>query len=212
MAKKVSRKKTEGDETPNFQNLEVLKAEFKSKKMPDPKLKALKRKLVGHFNDGSITDDEQEFMEEILKKGNLLRTLTSSEKYLFNALEYDRCEGIAVVKSDDVPVVLHLRKDLACRFNYDEYFDDGKGKPDSLGRYHVYVPRTIAPRHQLDYAAAVKLAEKQPLAPGEEPASKVVIHHIILKEKEFKKWFEVQNPDILTSEQKEELETQAYNF
>lgn len=210
MARK--KKTQDGEQAPNFQNLDALKAEFKSKKMPDQKLRALKKKLIGHYNDESITEEEQEFMEDILKKGNLLRTLSPSEKYLFNAIEYDRCEGIAIVKSDDVPVVLHLKKDLACRFNYDEYFDDGKNKPDSLGRYHVYVPRTIAPRHQLDYAAAIKLAEKQPLSPEEEPAPKVVIHHVILKEKEFKKWFEVQNPDILTDEQKEELETATYNF
>lgn len=211
-----TKKPSEGEETTeqesNFQNLPALKAEFKANKMPEPKLRALKKKLIGHFTAGESTEEEDAFMEEILKKGNLLRTLSPSEKYLFNAIEYERCSDVAIVKTDDVPVVHHLKKDLACRFFYDEYFDDGKGKPDSIGRFHVYVPRTIPTRHQLSVATVIKEDKGHPIDPSEYPEPKIVIHHIILKQAEFARWFEVQDPDILTSEKKEEIETASYKF
>lgn len=181
----------------NIDDFDKLKKEFKTGKMVDQKVNALRKKLVSLYKENKITEDEQVFMEAMMRKARLHHKLSSADAYLLNQIESDRCEDSAVVKSDNVPRVLHLQKDLLCKFRFDEEFDDGKNKEDSIGRYIVYIPRTIAPRHQLDYPAAVKLAEKQPLDPSDLPPAKIVIHRVMLKVKEFKKWFEVQDPDIL---------------
>jgi hypothetical protein len=211
MAKK--KKTTEGDETvSNFQNLDALKKEFKTGKMPGQKLTALKKKLVGHFKDETITEEEQLFMKEILKKERLHKTITSAEKYILNSMESDECEGVSMCKSADIPSVLHLKKDLLCKFRFDEEYDDGKGKDDSIGRYHVYVPRTIPTRHQLSVGLVVREEKGHPTDPSEYPADKIVIHHVTLKVKEFEKWFEIQDPDILDKDSVEAQNEQAYQF
>lgn len=197
VAKKVSKKKVVEEGESYFDNYSELYAEFKSNKMPNQKLNALLLKLTTLYKNEEITDVDQEMMEEILRKGRNRGTLSSKNTYLLNQIESDGLEDVAVVKIDNAPVVHHLKKDLLCKYFYDEEYNDHKNKPDSIGRYYVYVPRTIAPRNQLDYAAASKLAEKIPLEPGELPDPKVVIHRIILKKTEFERWFEAQDPDIL---------------
>jgi hypothetical protein len=196
-SKKVAKKKTVEAGESYFDNYSDLYAEFRTGKMPTQKLNALLLKLTTLYKSEEITEADQEMMEEILRKGRIRGTLSSKNTYLLNKIESDSMEDIAVVKIDNAPVVHHLKKDLLCKYFYDEEYNDHKNKPDSIGRFYVYVPRTIAPRNQLDYAAASKLAEKIPLDPSEIPDPKVVIHRIILKKTEFERWFEITDPDIL---------------
>lgn len=209
----MAKKKTEGEETKgNFQNFEALALEFKKGKMPERKLIALRKKLVSHYKDSSITEEEQALMESILRKERLQRKITSADKYLLNAIESERCEEVAMVKTSDVPSVLHLKKDLECRFRFDEDYDDGKNKPDSVGRYHVYVPRTIPTRHQLKVSTVLKEGLGHPTDDSEYPKDKIVIHHIILKVKEFNKWFDVQDPSILDGDAQQAQDEKEFQF
>ena len=181
----------------NIDGLVELAKEFKTGKMPERKLIALRTKLVSLFLEGKTTEDEQELMEAILRKERNLSTINSRDQYLLNAIEADRCESKAVVKTDDCPSVLHLYKHLECKFFFDPEYNDGKGKKDSIGRYHVYVPRVIPTRHQLKVETVQKEILGHPTDEKEYPAPKTVIHRLVLKTTEFEKWFDVEDSEIL---------------
>lgn len=195
-------KKVDELETPvegNIKDLELLAKEFKTNKMPERKLVALRVKLTGLYLEGKITQDEQELMEAILRKERNLSRITSRDNYLLNKIEADRCEDTCIVKTDDVPQVHHLIKDLECWFSYDAEYNDGKGRIDSVGRFHVYVPRTVPTRHQLSKAVVERELLGHPTSESDYPAPKVLIHRLVLKSSEFKKWFDVQDENILNA-------------
>lgn len=200
------RKKVEG----NIENLEPLREEFRKNKMPERKIVALREKLISVYHEGVITSEEQELMEAILRKERNLSKISSRDEYLLNKIESDRCEESCTVKTDDVPAVLHLRKDLECKFYYDPDFNDGKNRPDSVGRYFVYVPRIVPPEHQLKNATVLKEMRGHFVDAEEYPAEKILIHRLKLKEKEFQAWFEV-NEDYLNKDYGQKKETE-YTF
>lgn len=197
------KKAEDGEVKNNIEDIEGLSKEYISRRMPERKLVALRRKLVSLFKEGLITNAEQELMETILKRDRALATILPHDNYLLNKIEYDRLERIAFVKTDDAPTVHHLKKDLECKFFYDHDFNDGKNKKDSVGRYVVYVPRTVPVTHQLSEAVVRKENMGHPIDPKEYPEEKILIHRIVLKDKEFNAWFEVEEDDILKDKNKE---------
>ena len=183
--------------------LTELSKEFKTGKMPERKLVALRTKLVSLFLDGKHTEDEQDLMEAILRKERNLGKINSRDQYLLNKIESDRSDNKCIVKTDDAPTVHHLSKDLECKYEYDSEYNDGKGKKDSVGRYHVYVPRTIPTRHQLKVETVMKEMLGHPTDEKDYPLPKVVIHRLILKGFEFERWFEVEDNELLAPKQTE---------
>jgi hypothetical protein len=209
------KKTTEGEEVKgNIENLAALRAEYLRVKngMPTQKANALRKKLIELFTKGIITEDEQDLMETILRRERNKNTIASKDNYLLNKIENDRLTDEAIVKSDNVPGVLHLKKDLKCRYFYDDEYNDGKGKEDSVGRFFVYVPRTIKPLHQLTEDQAYKKIEGR-LEPSELPKERIVIHRIGLRHKEFERWFEPEDPEILSTTKKAFQPTESeYQF
>jgi hypothetical protein len=201
---------SEATETPvgNIKDLELLAKEFKSNKMPERKLIALRVKLVGLFLEGKTTDDEQELMEAILRKERNQARINSRDNYLLNKIESERCQDSCIVKTDDVPAVHHLKKDLECKYYHDPDYNDGKNRADSIGRYHVYVPREVPTRHQLKNRTVEREILGHPVDPGEYPEPKTLIHKLVLKSSEFNKWFEIIDENILEAAQTEP----AYTF
>jgi hypothetical protein len=177
--------------------------------MPERKLIALRSELVRLYEAGKATADEQEFMELILRRDRKLGKIFSAHEYLLNKIEHDRCEMRCVVKSADVPLVHHMHKGLECKFDYDPEYDDGKAKPDSIGRYYVFIPRTVPTRHQLKNATVEKEILGHPTDPKEYPADKVLIHRVALKEREFEAWLEIVKADPLEDDSFGETEAEV---
>ena len=202
----MAKKKAEGMEEVkgNIEGLDQLNAEFKSGKMQPKKLVALRTKLASLYKEEKITEEEQELMEAILRKERNHATIASAHSYLLNKIEADRIENVAVVSSDDAPAVHHLRKDMECKYIHDPDFNDGKRRSDSIGRFTVYVPRVVPTEHQLSVQTVLKEMKGHPTDPSEYPAPKILIHRIVLKEKEFQKWFEIKDDSILTPVGKKE--------
>lgn len=181
----------------NVKDLELLAKEFKSNKMPERKLVALRAKLTGLFLENVITEEEQELMESILRRERNLARISSRDNYLLNSIEAKRCDNICIVKTDDAPQVHHLSKDLECKFEFDPEYNDGKNRADSVGRFYVYVPRIVPTRHQLTVATVERELRGHPVGPEEYPTPKTLIHRLSLKRGEFNKWFDVQDETIL---------------
>lgn len=181
----------------SIKDLDKLAAEYNRGTMDDKKRVALRVKLVGLFLDGKSTKEEQDLMEAILQDERNFSKISSRDEYLLNKIESGRCENLCVVKTDDVPQVHHLNKDMECKFSFDRKYNDGKNKKDSVGRFHVYVPRVVPTRHQLSLATVERELRGHPIAESEYPAPKVLIHRLVLKKTEFEKWFSVQDDSIL---------------
>lgn len=202
----------------NIENLPLLKEEYtrgllvgnRRVRMPERKLIALRTKLVSLYHEGAITPDEQGFMELILRKDRSLGQIDAANQDLLNIIEQGRCERSCVVKTDDAPIVHNLHKGLQCRFNYDPDYNDGKAKPDSIGRYYVYVPVVIPTRHQLSNATVMKENLGHPTSEKDYPAPRTVIKRLGLKEAEFNAWFE-EEMDHLSGGFVEEVEP-SYQF
>jgi len=203
MAKKIKDGEPENVPVNNIEGLAELKREFLSGKMPERKTIALKAKLISLFKEEKSTEDEQALMELILTIQRSRGTIASHEVYLLSKIESDRCELTAFCRSDDAPVVHHLKKNLECKYEYDALFNDGKNKPDSIGRYHVYVPRVVPTEHQLSVATVRKEMKGHPVDPSEYPEPRTLIHRLSLKQREFERWFEIEDKDILNTKPKE---------
>jgi hypothetical protein len=189
-------KKTPAKKKGNIENLEALAAEFLKGKMPVNKASALRKKLVQLFTEKKATTSESDLMERILRHERNLGRIASSDNYLLNQIEADRCEEYAIVQSDEAPAALHLKKGVVCRFSFDREFNDNKNKKDSVGRYFVYVPRTIPQLNQLSYADALKHSAQKDFD-IDKYKERVVIHRLVLKVQEFHKWLEIQDESIL---------------
>lgn len=200
----MAKKKEAGEEIKNnIDGLDALAKEFKTGKMVEKKRIALKAKLVSLFLEKKITEEEQELMEAILKKERSHAVISSRDGYLLASIENERADGKCIVKDEDAPVVHFLKKDLECNYDFDADFNDNKGKPDSIGRYIVYVPRVVPTEHQLSPRTVIKEMKGHPTDPSEYPEPKILIHRIVLKVKEFHKWFDVVDEEILAPEKKE---------
>jgi hypothetical protein len=209
MARKQNQEENEvtPEKKSNIEQLDALRKEFATGKMVERKLVALRVKLVSLFTEKIITPDEQDLMETILRKDRNRGNINSAYSYLLNAIESERCVDVAFVKVDDAPMVHHLKKHLECKYVYDAEYNDGKNKEDSLGRYYVYVPRTIPTEYQLSAKTVMKELKGHPTDPSDYPPEKVLIHRISLKEREFQKWFEIEDENILNAEKAEPVYT-----
>lgn len=209
---KRSRKQaiTEEAKASNIANLEALAMEFKKGIMNEKKRIALRVKLVGLYKEGISTEDEQSLMELVLNFERGRGVITRRDEYMLNEIEADRLTDTCIVKSDSAPVVHHLVKDMECRFYYDPLFNDNKNRPDSIGRYFVYIPRVIPVDHQISYAVARKELKGHPVDPSEYPEPKTVIHRVAYKKREFDVLFEVHDDAILTTAPKQK--EQEYTF
>lgn len=189
MEKKTKpQEKTQG----TIANLDDLRKEFLSGKMPEKKHIALRVKLISLFKEKKISEDEQKLMETILKKERIRNTILTSDDYMLNAIESARLDTKCIVKTDDVPQVHHLKKDLVCPYYQD--FDNE--------RFIVYVPIEVPPEHQLSREIVLKEMRGHPVAEHEYPKTKILIHRLNLKQKEFDKWFEIIEEDILNTPSK----------
>lgn len=204
MAKKI--KKEDGEEQkPNIENLEKLANEFNTGRMVPKKIAALIRRLVELYKGELATEDEKELMIEMLTTQRAQGLLPSGgvDHYLLNEIESAACAHQAECITDNAIGAHHLKKGLICRFSLDPKFNDRKGKKDSVGRYYVYVPRTVPTEHQIPQDVAYRRLERQPIEPHEYPKERVLIHRLILKVPEFKRMFEVIEEDILNAAAKE---------
>lgn len=176
-----------------------LKREYLNARVPMPERKvvALRTKLIALYKEGKITEEEQELMETILKRERNLGKIHSSDNYLLNTIEVERLTDKCIVKTEDAPVVHHLKKDLECKYVYDPDYNDGKNKKDSVGRYYVYVPRIVPSEHQLSVKTVLKIERGHPTDESDFPPERVLIHRLALKRQEFFAWFEVEDEDIL---------------
>lgn len=188
---------TEEVKTSNIANLESLANEFKKGLMGDKKRIALRVKLIGLFKEGIITEDEQSLMEFILTFERGRGIINSRDEEILNGIEAALLEDLCEVKSDDAPVVHHLKKGMVCKFKYDPLFNDNRNKPDSIGRYFVYIPRVIPSQHQYSYEAALKLAHNQPVPDEMVPKARIKLLRVAFKKREFQQWFDVQDDSIL---------------
>lgn len=177
----------------NIPAIDELKKEYVSGKMPDRKQVALRTRLVSLFMDKLITEKEQELMEIILKRERVKATISSRDEHLLNQIESDRCEEKAIVKTDDAPVVHYLRRDMVCNFARDLEKD----------KFIIYVPRVIPTDHQLSVETVRKEMKGHPTTESDYPPPRKIIHRIVISKNEFKKWFEVEDEDILKPVQKE---------
>ena len=79
MEKKTKpQEKTQG----TIANLDDLRKEFLSGKMPEKKHIALRVKLISLFKEKKISEDEQKLMETILKKERIRNTILTSDDYM----------------------------------------------------------------------------------------------------------------------------------
>jgi hypothetical protein len=217
--KKIQAEEGQETEAPknNIENLEALKEEFlrgnlvkgKRVQMPERKLIALREKLVSLFKTQKSTPAEQELMEAILRRDRDRGSILTSNEYLLNGIENERCETFCIVKTDDTPPVHHLSKHLRCGFIYDPEFNDKKNKPDSIGRYYVYVPVTVPTLHQLKNSTVLKENRGHTPDPSEYPEPYVKIHRIGFKEREFNAYFE-EEEDVLGAD--DEGEEEEFKF
>ncbi len=209
MARQPSKKLTEEtteEVKENITGLAILREEYRTRKMPERKLVALRAKLVALFMSEEITEKEQDLMELILRTDRNAGKIHDAHHYMLNKIEVERVDGVCVVKTDDAPIVHHLYKNLECKYYYDHEYDDKKLKPDSIGRYQVYVPRVIPTDHQLSMATARKELKGHPTTPEDYELPKTVIHRVTLKPREFNAWFEIEESDILKPEATKEVE------
>jgi hypothetical protein len=206
MAKSVAVRASNPDAPPVIRStipeVPLLKREYLTSKMPDRKLIALRSKLVSLFKSGEITDEEQDLMETILRRERGLGKIATEDHYLLNKIEYDRLddkESKCVVKTDDAPIVHHLKKHMECKFLYDAEYNDGKGRADSIGRYQVYVPKIVPGEFQLSVKTVLKELKGHPTEPSDYPGDKILIHRIVIKPKEFEAWFDIEDDSILSA-------------
>lgn len=163
----------------------------------DPRtLVALRNGLVEHYLKGSITDDEQEVMELILRRERKSGVIKDSHAQILNKIEYAREDLLdnCVVKSENPPAVHHLKHGLECRYNIDY----------ETSRYNVYIPMTIDPLWQMSNEAAMKIAMGIGLNESDLKPARIDIHFISIGKKEFDGWFEHVDKEILTEAAKED--------
>jgi Ni,Fe-hydrogenase I small subunit len=87
-----------------------------------------------------------------------------------------------------------LFKDLKCKFIKD--FD--------LDKFVVYVPRTVEIEHQISKEIAHKRLNNLPVTFDELPKPRILIHRLILTQREFKAWFDVLEEDVDFGEEESE--------
>lgn len=195
-----SKKKALLDEKPikeeNIKGIAALKREFQTGKMPERKLIALRTKLIDLFNKSLSSEDEAEFMEQVLIRDRARHVIAAPDAYVLHKIESDRCEMKCVVIAEAPPQVHHLSKGLECKYFYDS--DDD--------RHIVYVPRTVPPEHQMTRDLVLK--EQRGHFPSEEeyPKAKILWHRLSLVKKEFDAWFSIVDEDILTNTPTVEME------
>jgi hypothetical protein len=199
-APKTSKKRLAAEEVvtdKNITGLAALKKEFKSGKMPERKLVALKNKLLQVYKSNLHSEEEGELMEAVLIRERARNTITMPDSYALNLIEQDRCEEECEVKIENPPQVHHLVKGLKCKHFFDSDSD----------RYIVYVPRSVPPEHQMTRDLVLREQRGHFADESEYPKEKILWHRLSLTAKEFNAWFDVVNDSILEkSEQKTEEE------
>jgi hypothetical protein len=183
-------------EDKNIVGLAALKKEFKSGKMPERKLIALRNKLLEVHKVSLHSEEEGDLMEAILVRERARSTITMPDAYVLHAIEQERCEEECEVKIENPPQVHHLSKGLKCKFFF--HSDDD--------RYIVYVPRTVLPEHQMSRELILKEQRGHFADESAYPKEKILWHRLSLTQKEFNAWFDILNDSILSEEQPKEEE------
>jgi len=171
----------------NIEGLGLLLKEYRTNKMPERKLIALRTKLVSLFVVGKSTEKEKEFMEIILKADRKLGKISDRNLFVLNKKEYDELElERCIVKVDNPPAVHHLIKDLECKYYHDH---------ENL-KVIVYVPQSIPAMFQMTNEAAFRLTNGLSPKDGDFPEAKTIIHRIALNQNEFDAWFDLMEDDL----------------
>jgi len=183
-AKKIAPEKS--DTKGNFENFKLLKKEFESRKMEPRKLKQLKDKLVDVYHKKLILPVEQDLMEAILINERAFSktkraTITDKDLHFLNALEADRIEDKAIVKSADISPNLLFVLDAEVKFEWN----------DDREKVFVYSKVTVPTRHQLTRAIVDKEERGHAVPESAYPVERYYIHRQLLSAKEFESWFEV---------------------
>lgn len=184
----------------NIEGLADLQKEYVTGRMVEKKIIALRRKLVELFLAKKITPDEQALMEIILGRDRVKGSMSSHDEYLLNKIESDRCEERCIVKTQSPPQVHHMVFGMECRFSRDVVNN----------KFSVYIPRVVPPEHQMTRELLLKEARGHFASEDEYPKPKILTHRIIITEKEFGKWFDVIEDDILT--RPEPKREESYTF
>jgi hypothetical protein len=183
----------------NIENLTGLTKEFLGNKMEARKTAALRVRLVELHVKETASEGEESLLESILKRDRLKAQLSDSHAEILNRIEMDRCEERCIVKSEHVPSVHYIQKDMICPFLRDHDND----------KIIVFVERTIPGNQQMDIDLAERVANKLPYDPNEMPKKKVMIHRLSVTEREFSAWFEEMDDDILKDQPEKEA---VYSF
>jgi hypothetical protein len=184
----------------NITGLAALKKEFKSGKMPERKLVALKNKLIQVYKSNLHSEEEGELMEAVLIRERARATITMPDSYILHAIEQERCEEECEVKIENPPQVHHLTKGLRCKHLFDSDAD----------RFIVYVPRIVPPEHQMTRDLVLKEQRGHFADESAYPKEKVLWHRLSLTPKEFAAWFDVINESIL--DEAKEVKEEEYKF
>lgn len=187
-----------------IKNLASLRDKWEVNKL-DPRVYiALKVKLLELKKSDKIHELEEKMLWDLLQRERAQAiegvklgyvNFTDSDEYLLNAWEASNCDKECVVKVSDAPAVHGLIKDAKMRFYYD----------GEANRYHVYPIRIVPPDHQLDITTAKRIAAGITVDPADFPPAKVLVRHINLNAKEFERWFNVVEGDVLESASHEGL-------
>lgn len=187
MAKETKAKETSAEGKGNIENLASLAKEFETNRMEPRKVVALRSKLIELFKSEKITEQEQKLMETILKRERLKGVISDANLEVINRIEMDRCTDKCRVKSDDVPRVHYLVKDMICK-----YFKDNEND-----RFVVFVERVIPPEWQMTRDLVLKEQRGHFADESAYPKEKTLVRRLYLKEAEFKAWFDFEE-DLLS--------------
>ena len=187
-------KKIDTETKSNFENFKLLKKEFESGKMDTRKLKQLKDRLIHLYDKKLILPTEQVLMEDILKKERSFSktkkaTISDKDLHFLNAIEADRIEDKAIVKTDDLPPALLLTGGSEVKY---EWIDDRE-------RVVIYSKVIVPTRHQLSRAIVDKEERGHAVPEDAYPQERYYIHRQILTAKDFGFWFE-EVEDLLNGE------------
>lgn len=162
--------------------------------MPRAKYIALKTRLHQLRNHKEASQEEIEFLIEILKAERSRSEISRLDEQVVNEYEVELLKkdgdaAICICKTDDAPQVHHLKKDAVCYYKFNPDIEGRDGKNNKSPRIEVYVPHIIPSLHQATPDIAFRLANKIPVDPKELPEPKAQWHRIVVSQREFDTWF-----------------------
>lgn len=183
----------------NLPQFQFLEKEIRTMTMPERKRLALSSKLVGLYYEKKADERELKLLREMLEQDMFKGTISSENLYMLNSMENNECELTCVVKTDNAPAVLNLKKDTTCKYKFDP-----KLGSDKSGRFVIFVPVVVEGKNQLTLDQALRQSRGLELSYEEMPKDKTIYKRITATHKEFENWFSHDDEATLNSAPKED--------